>query len=171
MAGELLRGVFLVGAQGVADGDDDVVADAAGVDAGQRRLAIDQQAAARHVGGVLVASIELVDCVTLRHGRGRQKLHVELTVARAVELHEIDRLGMADLQLAVLDDQAERYPDQGGLDVAGRILRRIVLVLEVDPRRHQPRQLVGDVLQSQRIGKRQHRESGGGVRDGGDQNA
>ena len=53
-------------------------------------------------------------------------------------------------ECAVGNDQRQRRPEQGGLDVPGRVLRRVVLVLEVDPGRDQPVDLVHHIDQAER---------------------
>ena len=60
LAGQLPRRVIVIGAERVAHHDDDIIADARRVDAGERRFAIDEQAAPRHIGGVFVLAVELI---------------------------------------------------------------------------------------------------------------
>ena len=59
-------------------------------------------------------------------------LDEEFALPRSVELVEEDALGVPEDELCLGDDQGQADADEHRLDVPGRILRRIELVLEVD---------------------------------------
>src|SRR4051794_22946867 len=96
---------------------------------------------------------------------GMAALHEEFALARPVELVEEDALRMPEEELRVGDDQGEADADEHRLDVSGRILRRVELMLEVDAGRDQPVEVVVNVLQSLRIPEGRDRQSSRGVRD------
>src|SRR6266566_4708140 len=95
---------------------------------------------------------------------GMAALDEEFALPRSVELVEEDALGVPEHELCVGDDQRQADADEHRLDVPGRILRRVELMLEVDAGRDQPVEVVVDILEALRIPEGGDRETGRGVR-------
>ena len=89
----------------------------------------------------------------------------------SVELAEEDVLGLGEQELATVDDEALALADEGRLDVAGGVGRRVMLVDEVGARRHQVLQLGHDIGHRRAVDAGVDRDPRGRVRHDQDADA